>query len=133
MTSIIDNTALAASAAQQHHLSTALLDFNSDAGWKTYLNPHCSLRDIFFRQIYIVESFDREAAIQEILKSYIPMLIREYIKYNKGEGRKIPASDFREEIKQETASMILAWLLAECAELYKQSKVSRWKKTMSWL
>jgi hypothetical protein len=82
--SLIDNntattTAPAVAAATpvpapHHYLSIALLDFvNSYADWKVYLNPHCTVRDIIFRQIYIAESFDREAAIREILRMYIPM------------------------------------------------------------
>jgi hypothetical protein len=61
------------------------------------------------------------------------MLIREYTKYNKGEGRKVSMSAFTDAIRLETATMILTWILAECSELYKQSKISKWKKIMSWL
>ena len=60
---------------QQHPLAIAALDFvNTDAGWKVYMTVHISQRDNLFRRVYILESFDREIAIQEILKSYIPYL-----------------------------------------------------------
>jgi hypothetical protein len=71
--------------------------------------------DIIFRRIYLDESFDIEVAIQEILKAYVPMPIREYIKYNKGEDRKVNMSEFTDAVRLETAGLICNWILAECA------------------
>ena len=50
---------------QQHHpLAISALDFiNSDAGWKVYMTVHITQRDILFKRIYLLESFDRETAI----------------------------------------------------------------------
>jgi hypothetical protein len=134
MTSLEEQEQKQQQEQEQHYLALALVDFvNSDAGWKVYLNPHCTQRDIFFKRLYIEEYFDRNTAIREILKFYIPMLIREYIKYNKGESRMVNMSEFTDAVKLETANLILNWIIAECSGLYKQSKVSKWKKTMSWL
>jgi hypothetical protein len=48
------------------------------------------------------------------------MLVREFIIYNKDEGRRISKNVFTDAIKQETAAMILAWLLREIAEIRRQ-------------
>lgn len=110
---------------------SALLDFvGSGAGssWMIYMGPHINQRNLLFKRVYVTETFDREIAIQEILRSYVPMLIRENIKYNKGEGRRISKNIFTDAIKQETAEMILAWLLREIVQIRsQQNKVNEWR------
>ena len=61
------------------------------------------------------------------------MLIREYIKYNKSEGRLVSMSSFTDDIKQDTANLLLAWELKEIAELYKQARISKFKRNTTWL
>jgi hypothetical protein len=133
MTSVIGNKSV---TPNTHPLTNTLLNFvSTPVGWRVYMGIHCRLREIMYNHIYISEAFDKEYIMHEILTSYIPILEREYTNYEKGKGRAVLPSAFTQEVKQETARMILAWLLAECAEIYKQSRLNSkfGNKARNWL
>jgi hypothetical protein len=110
MTSIIGTT-----VKPKHSLTQSLISFvSTPVGWHVYMGVHCKLRHIIYDHVYISEAFNKDYITKEILKSYIPIL-QEYIKYNKSEGRLVSKSVFTDDIKQETASLVLAWILRELA------------------
>jgi hypothetical protein len=133
MTSIIGTA-----VKPKHPLTESLISFvSTPIGWRVYMGVHCRLRQVIYDHIYLYEGFDKQYFTKEVLKSYIPILEREYIKWQKGEGRTVSTSAFSDDVKQETAEVVLAWLLAECAEIYRQSrlniKYSKKKKINNWL
>jgi hypothetical protein len=120
----------------KHQLTESVVRFmQSEASYRVYMGVHCRMRSVIYGHVYLYEAFDKDYITQQILNSYVPILEREYIKHEKGEGRTVLPSAFTQDIKQETAEILLAWLLAESAEIYKQSRlnIKYKKKTMSWL
>ena len=104
----------------KHPLTEALISFvSTPVGWRVYMGIHCRLREIIYDHVYVSEAFDKDYITQEILKSYVPILEREFVKYGKCEGRTVLSFAFTDAVKQETTRIVLTWLLAECVELYK--------------
>ena len=104
MTSIIETDAV----KPKHPFTDALIAFvSTPIGWRVYMGVHCKLRQIIYDHVYISEAFNKDYITKEILKSYIPILEQEYVKYEKGEGRTVSLSIFTQEIKEETAAIVL--------------------------
>jgi hypothetical protein len=105
------------------------------------MGVHTSLRSALYKDAYIAESYNKDYYAKQIASNYLPVLEYEYIRTENGEGRAVDQSSaFTPEVEQELTDILLAFLLAECAEMYKQTRItqknlkySKKKKNNNWL
>jgi len=60
-----------------------------DQGARIYFGVHTRVRQILYVKTYLAENFNRAAMLDIVKESYIPMLVRDFAKWERSNGSKM--------------------------------------------
>jgi hypothetical protein len=103
-----------------------------DQGARIYFSIHTKIRSIIYVQTYLAENLNRAEMLNIIRESYFPMLVKEFVKWERTNGRKMTKADidlFRHpKVKYATSELLLAWLEQETRTLWRENRESKFKR-----
>jgi hypothetical protein len=103
-----------------------------DQGARIYFSIHTKMRSFVYTQAYIAESYRRAEALEIIKESYFPILVKDFVKWQRSNGKKMTKDDVElfkhPAVKYTTSELLLFWLEQEAKTLWQENRESRFKR-----
>jgi hypothetical protein len=103
-----------------------------DQGARIYFSIHTKVHSIIYVQTYLAENLNRAEMLNIIRESYFPMLVREFVKWQRSNSRKMTKADVdlfkHPAVRYTTSELLLYWLEQEAKTLWQENCESRLKR-----
>ena len=124
-------------SASLEHKSRALVAFvERNEGARVYFSAHTEARRITYVKRYLDESYNKQEMLNIIKESYFPVLLREFAKWERGNGRRLTNAEIQAfkapEVLQTTSELLLYWIEHENTILRKEYQESRFRTTFGF-
>jgi hypothetical protein len=108
----------------------------SDQGSRCYFSIHTKVRSIIYVQKYIADNLNRAEVLNIIRESYFPMLLKEFVKWERNNGRKMSKADIElfkhPAVKHTTSELLFYWLEEKAKTLRQEHRESRFRRMFGY-